>query len=414
LGLALDIATTHLGGRKRQSLVSVLGVAMGVGFSIAISALMQGFQGDFVQRVIDNAPHITLKDEYREPQTQPAEIVAAGGAVELHGLKPRNEIRGIKRAGQIAQELAAWPGLVVSATLSGQGFLRYGGKDRSATITGIEPDRERRVTKIEKDIVEGSLEALKTAANCIILGKGLARRLGVKLGDTITVTSPVGVILKMKVVGLSHTGVIAFDEVNAYVLLKKAQILQNRTNVINQIRVRTPDVNAARDVAARIEARYGYRTESWDETNEGVFSIFIIQNAVMYSVVAAILIVASFGIFNIIATVIFEKTRDIAIMKSMGFAERDIKRIFLLEGLVLGAVGGALGCLLGLTLVYIMSLVRFDVRGIVEAQGFVLKWTIWHYVIATAVAMASSVAAAYFPARRAARVNPVQIVRGAA
>lgn len=414
MNLALDIALTHLRSRKRQTLVSVLGVAMGVGFFIAIAALMQGFQEDFVRRVIDNSPHITMKDEYREAQRQPAEIVYGDAAIALRGVKPKTEIRGIRRAAQIMEALTSWQGLTVSQVLLGQGFLRYGSKERSATIVGIEPDRERLVTRLDKDIVAGSIDALKTAANGIILGKGLARRLAVELNDTITVTSPTGIIMRMKVVGLSHTGVIAFDEVNAYVLLKKNQVLQGKTNIVNQIRMRTDDVNGARPIAAKVEQRFDYRTESWDEANEGVFGVFVIQNMIMYSVTAAILIVACFGIFNIISTVIFEKTRDIAIMKSMGFAEADIRRIFLLEGLALGALGAILGCALGLGLTFLLSIVRFNATGLVEVQQFVLKWTVWHYVIASGIAMVSAVAAAYIPSRRASKVNPVEIVRGAA
>lgn len=387
---------------------------MGVGFFIAITALMQGFQEDFVRRVIDNSPHITMKDEYRDPPRQPAELAYAGAAIQLRGVKPKTEIRGIRRAGQIMESLQAWQGLTVSQVLQGQGFLRYGSKERSSTITGIEPDRERLVTRLDKDIVAGSIDALKTAANGIILGKGLARRLAVEMNDTITVTSPIGVIMKMKVVGFSHTGVIAFDETSAYVLLKKNQVLQGKTNIVNQIRMRTDDVNTARAIAAKVEARFDYRTESWDEANEGVFGVFVIQNMIMYSVTGAILIVACFGIFNIISTVIFEKTRDIAILKSMGFAEGDVRAIFLLEGLALGVIGAGLGCALGLGLTYLLSVVRFQAVGLVEIQKFILKWSIWHYAIASSIAMGSAMAAAYIPSRRASKVNPVEIVRGAA
>jgi lipoprotein-releasing system permease protein len=414
VNLKLDIALTHLRARKRQTLVSVLGVAMGVGFFIAIASLMQGFQEDLVRRVIDNSPHITMKDEFRDPPRQPIEIAYAGGAIALRGVKPKTEIRGIRRAGQIMQALTTWQGLTVSQVLQGQGFLRYGSKERSATITGIEPDRERLVTRIEKDIVAGSIDALKTAANGIILGRGLARRLALEMNDTVTVTSPTGVIMRMKVVGISHTGVLAFDEVNAYVLLKKNQILQGKSNIVNQLRMRVDDINLSRAIAGKVESRFGYKTESWDEANEGVFGVFFIQNMIMYSVTSAILVVACFGIFNIISTVIFEKTRDIAIMKSMGFAEGDVRTIFLLEGLALGAIGAGIGCALGLLLTYMLSVVRFKAVGLVEIQQFILKWSFWHYVIASGIAMVSAVAAAYIPSRRAAKVNPVEIVRGAA
>lgn len=414
MNLKLDIALTHLKARKRQTLVSVLGVAMGVGFFIAIASLMQGFQEDLVRRVIDNSPHITMKDEFRDPPLQPIEIAYAGGAFALRGVKPKTEIRGIRRAGQIMQALTTWQGLTVSQVLQGQGFLRYGSKERSATITGIEPDRERLVTRIEKDIVEGSIDSLKTAANGIILGRGLARRLALQMNDTVTVTSPTGVIIRMKVVGISHTGVLAFDEANAYVLLKKNQILQGKTNIVNQIRMRADDINESRAIAAKVESRFGYKSESWDEANEGVFGVFFIQNMIMYSVTSAILVVACFGIFNIISTVIFEKTRDIAIMKSMGFAEGDVRTIFLLEGLALGAIGAGIGCALGLALTSMLSVIRFKAVGLVEIQQFILKWSVWHYAIASGIAMVSAVAAAYIPSRRAAKVNPVEIVRGAA
>jgi len=178
--------------------------------------------------------------------------------------------------------------------------------------------------------------------------------------------------------------------------------------------MRADDINESRAIAAKVESRFGYKSESWDEANEGVFGVFFIQNMIMYSVTSAILVVACFGIFNIISTVIFEKTRDIAIMKSMGFAEGDVRTIFLLEGLALGAIGAGIGCALGLALTSMLSVIRFKAVGLVEIQQFILKWSVWHYAIASGIAMVSAVAAAYIPSRRAAKVNPVEIVRGAA
>ncbi len=130
--------------------------------------------------------------------------------------------------------------------------------------------------------------------------------------------------------------------------------------------------------------------------------MFVIQNAVMYSTTGAILIVACFGIFNIISTVIFEKTRDIAILKSIGFEAGDIRRIFLFEGLAVGLIGSAFGCALGFGLTHLLASVQFDIKAMVETKGFVLKWSIWHYAIASAMAVGSAVLAAYIPARRAA------------
>ncbi len=412
--LSFDIALTHLRSRKRQTLVSVLGVAMGVGFFIAMAAMMQGFQHYFIAKVIDVWPHIVVKDEYRSAPLQPAQRLFSGGAVALYGLKPLEELRGIKDAKTIVAELDGRPGMAAAPTLRGQVFLRYGGKDVSATLVGIEPQHERRVSHLESDLISGRLNALYSTANGIILGEGVAKKAGVGMHDTLSVISPAGVILKMKVVGVFRTGITPIDNFESYALLKKAQILQNRPNVINQIRIRLQDVNQAGATARGIEARLGYRTEAWEETYENVLGIFVIQNGIMYSTVSAILIVAAFGIFNIISTVVHEKTRDIAILKSVGFEEADIRTIFLLEGLVVGLVGTLLGWLLGYSLTRLLGTIRFHIEGFVTAQGFFLYYSYMHYLIASSFAVLSAMFAAWLPARKAARLNPVDIIRGAA
>ncbi len=412
--LTLAIALTHLRNRKRQTLVSVLGVAMGVGFFIAMAAMMQGFHVYFINKVIDVWPHVTIKDEYRAAPLQPVQRLFDAGVVTLYGLKPRDELRGIKDAETVLDGLNRRADLSAAPTLRGQVFLRYGSKDVSATLVGIEPEHERRVSQLEKDLIAGHLNALYSAANGIILGDGVAKKVGAELNDTLSVISPAGVMLKMKVVGIFRTGITPIDNFESYALLKKAQILQNRPNVINQIRIRLRDVSQARSVASSIEARLGYRTESWEETYENILGIFVIQNAIMYSTVGAILIVAAFGIFNIISTVIHEKTRDIGILKSIGFEERDIRRIFLIEGLLVGLVGTLLGWMLGYGLTRLLGTIRFHIEGFVTAQGFLLSYSITHYLIAGSFAMLSATFAAWLPARKAARLNPVDIIRGAA
>lgn len=414
MALSLDIALSHLVNRRRQSAVSLLGVAMGVAFFIGIASMMQGFQKDFVARVIDVQPHIVIKDEYRDPPPQPAESIYSGGAVELRGLKPRDEVRGIRNAREILASLAGRPGIHVAPTLSGQVLLRYGSKDVSVGITGIEPASERQVTRLEKDMIAGSLDGLYTAANGIILGEGVAGKAGVGLNDTVSVISPEGVVMKMKVVGIFSSGITTVDYFDTYSLLKKAQVLQDRPNVINRLRIRLDDVTLAADTARQLESQFGYRSESWEESSRNVLGIFVIQNGIMYSTVGAILIVACFGIFNVISTVVYEKTRDIAILKSMGFLEADIRRIFLLEGLIVGLIGTVLGWALGFGIVEFLASLEFKMEGFVRTQGFILYRTPLHYLMSGCFAIASAMLAAWLPARRAARLNPVDIVRGSA
>ncbi len=412
--LLLDVALTHLAGRKRQTVISVLGAALGVGFFIAMAALMRGFQGYFVETVVNVQPHIVIHDEFRNPPPQPVMLAFPDGAVELRRLRPRDEVRGIRNGGRIVDVLSRMPGLTVAPTLTGQIFLRYGSADTSATLIGVVPERERRVTRIEQDMVAGSLDDLSTTANGIIVGTGLARKLGAARGDTVTAVSPEGVVMTMKIVGLFSTGIVQLDEGEAYVLINRSQILQNRPNVINAIRIRLDDVEQAQEVAARIEARYGYRSEAWQETNQGIFAVFVIQNIIMYSVVGAIMVVAGFGIYNIISTVVYEKSRDIAILKSLGFAERDIRRIFLMQGVLVGMAGAVVGWGVGFGLVQGLASIRLELGGMIRSDRLFLDHSLIYYWVGGAFAVISAGVAAYLPARKAARLNPVDIVRGAA
>lgn len=414
MGLIFDLAAGMLSKRRRQTLVSVLGVALGVAFFIAIAALMRGFQTYFVNQIIDVAPHITVKDETRAPPAQPAELLRTGGAVLVHGVKPRDRVRGIRAAGDKLAMLEAMEGVAAAPVLSGQVLLRYGSRDVSAGITGIDPARHVRISNIEKDMLTGRLEDLRATANGLIIGEALAIRLGLGMGDTISAISPAGVTLSMKVVGIFRTGIQAVDQGQGFALLKVAQVLQNRPNVINQILIRLTDVTRAEPLAREIEARFGDRTESWEEQSANILTVFVIQNAIMYSVTGAILLVAAFGIYNIISTVVFEKTRDIAILKSLGFTEGDIQRLFLLQGLAAGLMGAVVGCLLGAGMIEALAQVRFGTDTPSGNDRFLMDrdWRV--YLAASFFAMLSAGFASVVPARRASRLDPVQVVRGAA
>jgi len=414
VNLTGDIALTHLKGRLRQTMVAIAGVATGVGFSIAMASLMEGSQRDFIETLVNATPHIVVKDEYRHPPLQPVEKLYRGGAVALRGLRPKDELRGIRNARAREAELSGLRGLKAAPILRGQVVMRFGGKDVSASLIGIEPERERFVSNLEKDLVAGTLEALQRSANGVILGTGLAERLGAGMNDTVIATAPSGTLLRMKVVGLFRSGVVALDNSESYAELKKVQVLQNRPNVINQIRIRLNDPTAAQRIARQIEARIGYRTESWQEANEGLLEVLVIRNTIMYTVVGAILLVASFGIFNIISTITHEKLRDIAIMKSLGFYPADVRRLFLLESLMLGCIGSGLGWALGYGLTRLLGAIQIEVKGLTEMTSLPVYFSPLHYAIAAGFALIAAGIAGYLPARRAAAMDPVDIIRGAA
>ena len=413
MNLIGDIALTHLRGRLRQTTVAVAGVATGVGFSIGMAALMEGSQRDFIETLVDATPHIVIKDEYRHAPLQPVEQRYGNGAVALRGLRPKDELRGIRNAKARVAELVRINGLKVAPILRGQVVMRFGGKDVAASLVGIDPERERFVSNLEEDLVAGTLGALNRSANGVILGTGLAERLGTGVSDTVVATSPAGTLLRMKVVGLFRSGVVALDNSESFALLKKVQVLQNRPNVVNQIRVRLNVDTAARRIARRIEARIGYRTESWEEANEGLIEVLVIRNTIMYTVVGAILLVASFGIFNIVSTITHEKSRDIAILKSLGFRAGDIQRLFLIESLLLASIGSGLGWALGYGLTRLMGSIEIEVKGLTELTSLPIYDSPLHYAIAASFALVAAGIAGYLPARKAAALDPVDIIRGA-
>jgi lipoprotein-releasing system permease protein len=408
--LVFDIAWTHVRSRARHTLVAVAGVATGVGFSIMMAALMQGSQEDFILRLVDSIPNITVSDERREPPRQPAEV--AYGAARFFGLTPAALRPGIKNPLAIMAGLEQWVPGAVTPSVQVKGILRYASRDVSASITGIDPRREPRVSALARQMREGSLASLYRSTNAIILGDRLAEKIGARVDSNITVQTGQGARITAQVVGLFHAGVRSIDEGSAYVLVKTAQILAQQTGLVNEIRVRTGDPMAAREVAARIERETGYKAVSWQEAQEDLLSTFIIRNIIMYTVVGAILLVASFGTYNIISTITFEKSRDIAIMKSLGFTERRVRRIFVVEAAMIGLAGALLGFLLGYGLSRALGAVVIN-NPFMDASRLPLAYTPWHYAIAASVALASSLAAGFAPARKAARLNPVDIIRGA-
>jgi lipoprotein-releasing system permease protein len=313
VNLILDIAFTHVRARVRQTGFAVAGVATGVGFSIMMASLMQGSQDDFTQRLINTLPHITVTDERRAPPPQPAEVLFK--AAEIHGLTPEARRPGIKNPLAMMAALEAWVPGGVAPSAKVQAIIRYANHDVATTVTGIDPRRESKVSELPKQMRGATLIALYRATNAIVIGDRLSEKIGARIGANITLQTSQGARITAQVVGFFHTGVRQQDEGTAYVLTKTGQILAQQTGLINELHIRLADALQAREIAARVERDTGYKSVSWQEAYEDLLSTFIIRNIIMYAVVGAILLVASFGTYNIISTITHEKARDIAIMK---------------------------------------------------------------------------------------------------
>ncbi len=414
MSIQLAIAVTQLISRRRATLVSLVGIALGVAFFLAVSSLMRGSERDFIKRLVDNSPHITVSDEYRQAEKQPASVLWPDGAVEVRRVKPLTEVRGIRGHAQKLAFIEALPGLRVAPVLVGSVVLTFAGRNEGVTLNGIIPAKMKGVSTIEEKLLQGSLDALAANPNGIIIGEGLARKFGLAMNSVVNAASPAGEVRTLKVVGIFRTGNASYDEIQAFALLKRVQGLLDRADRVNRFILQLDDPYAARATAATIEARLGYKAMSWQESAEDLMSVLLVRNLIMYSVVSAILVVASFGIYNTISTIVMEKIHDIAILKSMGFHARDIRQIFLAEGLILGVLGSLFGVSLGLGLMWLLAQVEIKPPGASDVVHLPIYWGWEQYLLAAAFALTSAIGAAYLPARKAGRVQPVAILRGMA
>jgi lipoprotein-releasing system permease protein len=409
----IAIALRHLLARKRQSAVSLSGIVIGVGFFLAISSLMQGSQNDFMKRLVDNSPHITVSDEFRSVKHQPVfDLYKKGGVIELRSIKPLNETRGIRGYKEILRDLKSRPGVKASPVLAGEAILNFAGKDQNITLNGMMPEDIRDVTTIDDYMVKGSLDDLIANREGVIVGQTLLDKLSIKFGDNLTLASSSGVVKTFKIVGTFRTGRNSYDERQGYIDLKRAQGMFDRANRANTIIIKMQDSNNALAFSKDLESRIGYKSVSWQEASEDIMSTMIVRNIIMYSVVSAVLVVAAFGIYNIISTVVMEKHRDIAILKSMGFTAGDIQKIFLVQGALLGIAGLCAGLPLGCMMMLGLMQVRIKPPGLSEMVSMPLDWSAPQFIIAGAFAFFAALLAAYLPARKAAQVLPVDILRG--
>lgn len=411
--LQLDIAFTHLLRHRRSTLVSLMGIALGVAFFVAVSALMRGSEKDFLKRLVDNSAHITVFDQFRAPQLQPAEARWPGAVVAISNVKPQVETRGIRGYRAKIEEIEALPGLRVAPVLHGSAVLTFAGQQQGISLSGILPARMKTVSAIEQHMVAGTLDDLAATPNGLIIGQGLVDKFGLRIGSTISVVSAAAGNRTMKVVGIFRTGNSAYDEAEAFALLKRAQAILERPNRVNRLIIQLADPHSARAVAASIERGIGYKAVSWIEASEDILSLLVVRNVIMYSVVSAILVVASFGIYNTIFTTVMEKTRDIAILKSVGFSRADIRHIFLWQGLIIGLLGSGAGLALGHAMMRLLATVEVRVPGESAMVRLPVWWGAEQYFLALGFAMVSCIGAAYLPASKAGKLRPVDTLRGA-
>jgi lipoprotein-releasing system permease protein len=410
------IALRYLLSHLRQTLVCIAGVMISVIMYIAMSAMMEGFSDKFIIETVESSGHVTIYDEFRETRTQILEQFYrdTNPVIEVIGVKPKEKIRQIKNPGGLIAAVRRMPGVVEAAPLvQGDITATYGTKTYSMLVHGVEPEREVKVTTIGTKVTKGAFDRLKKTADGIVLGRGVAQTLGCNIDDSITLTSPAGGKTVGKVVGIFDTGVTPVDYGRGYMLINHAQTLLNKKNIVNEIVIRLDDYQQAREFATQIEAMCGYKTYSWQEANENFLKIFKVQTVITNVITGALLIVAAFGVLNILIMAVLERVNDIAILKSFGFSRGDVTFIYVLQGLVIGLIGATFGLIIGKIAVESLRALPIQVEGLVRSEGLLMSESRQMYISAFFAALIVTVLASVYPARRAARYDPVEVIRGA-
>jgi lipoprotein-releasing system permease protein len=421
VGPLVLVARRHLVHNWFRTAISVVGVAIGCCFMITLSALMAGFETKFVRETIESSPHVTVYDEFRAPQDEFATWLsgACGGVAISASAHPRERIHRIKKPLELIEAARAME-RVAAATQNvvGTSILSFGSREVGAQLCGIDPEMQDRVVSTDEFMTSGRLSDLHSASGAIILGSGLAERLGVRRGDTIgaSLSAAGGANAErsrtLRVVGVFHTGIVPIDSVRAYTLVTLAQQLLSLGRDVNRVVLRLRDHEQAREVASDVEAMTGYRTESWQEQNANFLSIFTLQRVITYIVTSGITIVAAFGILNVLIMLVLEKLPEIAMLKSMGYTAGDVTVVFLFEGLAIGLLGVVLGAAGGCGLTEFLGTLPIPQKGLIESEHLVMSNEPRLYWIAAAFSLAATLVAATLPALRAGRLDPVVTLRG--
>jgi lipoprotein-releasing system permease protein len=411
MNLLLDIAWTHVTARVRQTLVGMAGVAMGVGFTIMMAGLMQGSQIDFLHQLVDTMPHVTVQDERRTAPEQPAD--REYGAVQMSNVANVNSRPGIKYPQSVMASLRSWIPGDVTPSVRTTAIIDHGGGRIGITLVGIDPKQEVRVSKLASQMREGQISDLTRAPNGIIIGLALAEKLAVKTGETVTLIGGQGNQVTATVVGVFRSGLKRVDEGQIYSLISFAQVMMGQSGIINELRLRLNDPLIAQKVAAEVEAQTGYKSVSWEEANSDLLSSFAVRDFIVLTVMGAMLLTSSFATYNIISTITYEKRQDIAIMKSLGMREYAVRNIFIVEAAIIGVVGIIFGWLLGYALCYSWSKITIYNTMTGTTVPLSIYYSPMQYIVAGGISLLCCTGAAFFPARKATRVHPVEIIRGA-
>jgi lipoprotein-releasing system permease protein len=303
--------------------------------------------------------------------------------------------------------------LGVAPKITAQVFFNVGAIDLTGSINGIDPEEENRLFKFSDYVTRGNFMDLKNVPNSIILGKGLANNMMVNIGDVVKVTTSKGEQFSLKVVGYFQSGLQDLDKVQSYASIKTTQKLLNQSeNYITDIQVKLKDILWAPPTAKEYQDVYQIDAIDIQKANSQFETGSSVRSLISYAVGITLLIVAGFGIYNILNMLIYEKMDSIAILKAVGFSGRDVNLVFITIALSIGIFGGSLGLLGGFGLSSLIDQIPFNTESLPTIKTYPINYNPRFYMIGGIFSIITTYLAGYFPAKKASTIDPVVIIRG--
>lgn len=416
LRLIFRIAKSLLVARWRQTLVAAFGVTFSITMFIALLGFMNGLNDLLDGLILNRTPHVRLYNEIRPNVHQP--INSSASFQDSY-----NFIRSVKAVTsreEIYNSMAILNALRhdervkgVAPKITAQVFFNDGLVNITGVINGIDAEAESELFHFDDYIVQGNSVDIKNVSNSIILGKALAEKLLVNIGDIVKVTTVTQQQFSLKVVGLFQSGLQELDKVQSYATLATTQkLLWKPSSYITDIQVRLQDITSAPAIAREYSQVFGLNAEDIQTANAQFETGSFVRSLISYAVGITLLIVAGFGIYNILNMMIYEKMDSIAILKATGFSGQDVKYIFLVIALSIGIFGGILGLGFGFLFSWIIDQIPFNTASLPTIKTYPVNYSPVFYFIGTSFSIIATYLAGRSPARRASRVDPVTIIRG--
>ncbi len=416
----LGIAKTHLLTKMKSTVTASLGVTFGIGAYITLVSFMTGLNGMLDDLVLNQTPHIHMYNEIEPSAEQPISLYKKfeGGLNVVHSIRPKQGQLKIHNALPILHYLKDQEN-VKGATpqLRSQIFYLSGSIELGGNLVGVDIMEEVRLSNIQDNIVEGSPEALRNTDNGILLGSGLAKKMSLNVGNRIQISTVKGTVFPLKIVGIYQSGIAEIDNVQSFANLKTVQRIQGEAeNYITDINIKLFDIKEAVPMARQLEKQFKIKATDINEANAQFETGSNIRNIITYAVSITLLIVAGFGIYNILNMLIYEKMKDkmkdIAILKATGFSGKDVQLIFMSQAMIIGVAGGIIGLIIGFFLSRVIDNIPFETEALPTISTFPVNYNPGYYVIGIVFALISTFIAGYLPSNKARKIDPVRIIRG--